>query len=161
MIIPSLIISFVELTTYWLPSHEVFIKKLTKPPPPLLCLFFMLKIFKVTKIHISFTSLVAYTVFQLMIIPEMPTTSEHTPLLSVFIVLQMMFIAYALFGQGFVFLLLDRAENNPKMPPYPPLFKICKTLAPFFKVDIPKELTEDPVPSMDAMLQRMVPFFLK
>ena len=46
----------------------------------------------------------------------MPRTSEHDPLLSLYFDLQMGFIAFALFGQAAVFVALEQAFGNKRVP---------------------------------------------
>ena len=88
VIVPGIIISVVELVTFVLPITDV------------------------VKIHISFTCLLAYSVFQAMIIGDMPKSSDSVPLLSLYIDLQMGYIAViAILFEGIVFIVIGQNES--------------------------------------------------
>ena len=72
VIIPSILIATAHLATFTLPLGEI------------------------DKINISFTCLLAYSVFQMMIVDDIPRSSDNIPLLSIYIDLQMAFIALSL-----------------------------------------------------------------
>lgn len=92
VIIPSLVIAIVELVTFFLPLTEV------------------------VKVHISFTCLLAYSVFQSMVISELPRTSTSVPLLCLYIDLQMSYIGLTLLGEGVVFYFYENSEKAKIVP---------------------------------------------
>ena len=114
IIVPSIIFSVVELVSFSLPLAEV------------------------SKLQITFTCLLSYAVFQVSEFralvmnvlnffyflfcsqttarTDMPRTSEHDPLLSLYFDLQMGFIAFALFGEAAVFTALEQAFGNRRVP---------------------------------------------
>ena len=91
VIIPSMLITFAHLATFTLPLGEI------------------------EKVNISFTCLLAYSVFQLMVVGDMPRSSDHIPLLSIYIDLQMAYIALSLVNNTFHFLIVPFYNNNAKI----------------------------------------------
>ena len=91
IIMPSMIISTAELVVFCLPC--------TDP----------------TRVQISVTCLLAYTVFQSMIMQNIPKAIDSIPLVSLFIDLQMFYIGFvAIIGDLFVFSLLGNPmETKP------------------------------------------------
>ena len=108
VIVPSCIISVVEIVTFSLPLQ------------------------KAVKIHISFTSLLAYSVFQLMIIGDIPRASEHTPLLTIYIDLSMAYIGFVLLGEGLVFVCLDRMAFSKEHGPPSFIFEIVSFIGQLY-----------------------------
>ena len=69
-----------------------------------------------TRVQISVTCLLAYTVFQSMIIKSIPKSIDSVPLLSLFIDLQMVYIGLiAIIGDAFVFSITN-SNFHPKAP---------------------------------------------
>ena len=97
IIFPSFLISLAHLVTFALPLDAE----------------------DTSKIDISFTCLLAYGVFQLMIAEYIPRTSDRIPLLSHYILLSMAYICFSMLAEGLVFICLakatDKRHHRPKV----------------------------------------------
>ena len=109
IIIPCLIIAIVELCVFPLPNADPI------------------------KVNVSFSCLLAYTVFQETISSFMPHSSEHLrksstfwfrnsqhppsilALLSIYIDLQMAYIAFAIIGEGVIFYCYENAKHGERI----------------------------------------------
>lgn len=107
VIIPSLLIAVAHLATFTLPLGEL------------------------EKLNISFTCLLAYSVFQLMIVGDMPRSSDNIPLLSYYIDLQMGYLALSLLGEGIAFIAIAHIDDDqvPKQWIFSLMCTISKPLA--------------------------------
>ena len=118
VIIPSLLIGIAHLATFTLPLGQV------------------------EKIGISFTCLLAYLVFQLMIVGDMPRSSDHIPLLSIYIDLQMSYLTLSLLGTGVTFIAISniRASENGDSVDHVsrPLLALCTCVGKCFLVEKPQ-----------------------
>ena len=136
VIIPSLLIAIAHLATFMLPLGEI------------------------EKINISFTCLLAYSVFQLMVVGDMPRSSDHIPLLSYYIDLQMAYIAFSLLGEGLSFIAVfnieHRAVNGTEPPQVPKLIlKVASFLSYILclRKQIPVATRADSIDSIEKQQQ--------
>ena len=109
IILPSIVISLVELVIFLMPTAEI------------------------ERIPTSFTCLLAYSVFQLIVAQDLPRSSTNTPLLSIYIILQMTYISIALVGEGLVFICIWKSHRLKPIPNL--LLSIAKALGPILWLD--------------------------
>ena len=95
---------------------------------------FLLKYNDGTRLELSFTCLVAYSMFQMTITNELPKSSENTPMLQSFITLFMCYISLTIILQAICIFIDGKAENKTKSPPkifyrvfFVKIFKIFNT----------------------------------
>ena len=95
VLVPSLIIGIVEAIIFIMPVEEI------------------------SKVEISFTCLLAYSVFQSTVNANLPRTSTEMPLITMYITLQMAYIAFmGIIGEGVVITCLSKAKKKVKFHPY-------------------------------------------
>ena len=92
IIVPSVILSTLELATFALPSGQTL------------------------RIELSFMCLFAYTMFQSMISEDLPKSADQTPLLSIYMVTMIMYVAVAIFFQCIIITLNDKAYIGSNVP---------------------------------------------
>ena len=100
IILPSMLIGAAEIIVFFLPCNDT------------------------TRVEISVTCLLAYAIFQSMIIKSIPKAIDSVPLLSLFIDLQMAYIGLiAIIGDAFVFSIINSHFHSS--PPSPKLMGIA------------------------------------
>ena len=101
VLIPSLLLSTLQLITFVLPPNET------------------------VRIELSFICLLAYTMFQSVIQADLPKSADQTPLLSIFITLMIAYIALAIACQCMVVSMTDKAVLGLNVPNW--LYQIFKS----------------------------------
>ena len=90
------------------------------------------------RVTLVITTLLAMTVFMLMIAEKTPTTSKVTPLIGKFFIASMVIIGLSLIATCFV-LNLYECSRSPDTVPKPIKVLVLDYLAPFLRVDHPRE----------------------
>ena len=92
IIVPSLILSTLELVTFSLPPNQTI------------------------RIEVSFMCLLAYSMFQSMISDDLPKSADQTPLLSIYFTIMMFYIALAILMQCLVMTMTQEALFGNNVP---------------------------------------------
>ena len=92
ILVPSALMSTLEMITFVLPPNQTI------------------------RIEVSFICLLAYTMFQSAIRADLPKSSDQTPLLSIYITMMIIFIAFAITMQCIVMAMTTRASFGSKFP---------------------------------------------
>ena len=92
VVIPSGMLSVLELVTFILPANQVI------------------------RIQVSFLLLLAYTMFLAVIQADLPKSADQTPLLTIYIILMIWYIAAAIAIQCFVMNLVSKSAKASKLP---------------------------------------------
>ena len=88
---------------------------------------FLLKYNDATRLELSFTCLVAYSMFGMIISGELPRTADKTPLLQLLITLFMVYITLSIILQALCIYIADKANSS-----YPPTKTMLRCLNPAF-----------------------------
>ena len=79
---------------------------------------FLLPVYSETRLELSFTCLLSYSVFQIFIASEMPRSAVNPPMLSTYIAIMSSFIFLACVSQSIILLLADKSTNGATFPTF-------------------------------------------
>ena len=116
MILPCLVIGTIEIVTFLVPYDDT------------------------DRLNLSFTCLLAYLMFQMMIMSQLPNAAENPPLLLLLISLFTVYIGVAIVFQGICIYLVDMTKYDPESKPSRKIQKLALLLAKIITPDSLKQV---------------------
>ena len=134
VMLPCLVIGTIEMITFFLPYDQT------------------------VRLDLSFTCLLAYLMFQMMIMSQLPNSAENPPLLLLLISLFTVYIGVAIIFQGICIYLVNITKCHPDSTPSRVLQEMAIRLAKVIAPDYLKRINNERRREMDTSIDNEILF---